>query len=384
MATLRFAAAAPTVPLCRLGAVSVVIAAALLAGCATRSTGIVDGPDPNPPAGLDRIADAVPRIEPLRIGGPNKPYEIFGQRYVPVTADEPLVQSGLASWYGRKFHGRPTSSGEIYDMHAMTAAHKTMPIPSYARVRNPANGREVVVRINDRGPFSDGRIIDLSYAAALRLDLLRGVSPVQVERLTFAQIRAGIGVATAMAAQASGSPPASSSQGAPIEWVTPVRVSAAGVPSTSPSTVPPMASTAVPVPVPVSAVTPVAVAVAVALPVTPAAPPAVAALSQAEVALAADLSDGPMLSGWWLQLGAFRQREGAMQLQMRAQRELPEGGVDMPAVAIFEGDALYRVQVGPYASSDSASMAAARLRQGTGVAPMLVERGAGGRPLAAR
>ena len=137
------------------------------------------------------MPDAVPRVEPLRIGGPNKPYEVLGRRYEPMTRDLPLMESGGASWYGRKFHGRPTASGEVYDMFAMTAAHKTMPIPSYARVRNPANGREVVVRINDRGPFVDGRVIDLSYTAALKLGVLNGVAPVEVQRITQAQIRAG-------------------------------------------------------------------------------------------------------------------------------------------------------------------------------------------------
>ncbi|MEY3474461.1 MAG: hypothetical protein RL087_919 [Pseudomonadota bacterium] len=149
-----------------------------------------DGPPLQVPPGLERTPDAVPRIEPLRAGGPNKPYEALGRRYVPMTADEPLLERGGASWYGRKYHGRPTSSGEPYDMFAMTAAHPTMPIPSYARVTNPANGRQVIVRVNDRGPFVPGRVIDLSYTAALRLDLLRGVAPVEVERLTHEAIRA--------------------------------------------------------------------------------------------------------------------------------------------------------------------------------------------------
>jgi rare lipoprotein A len=149
-----------------------------------------DGPPANPPAGLAQTPDATPRIEPLRAGGPNKPYEVLGQRHVPLTADLPFSESGAASWYGRKFHGQPTSSGEIYDMFAMTAAHKTMPIPSYARVTNPANGRVVVVRVNDRGPFVAGRVIDLSYTAALKLGVLAGVAPVQVQRLTFDEIRA--------------------------------------------------------------------------------------------------------------------------------------------------------------------------------------------------
>ena len=165
--------------------------AVLLAACSTRPTR--DGPDVRPPPDLAQRPDAEPRIEPLRSGGPNKPYEIFGRRYAPLTADLPLQESGGASWYGRKFHGQPTASGEIYDMYAMTAAHKTMPIPSYAVVRNPANGRAVVVRVNDRGPFVDGRVIDLSYTAALKLGLLAGVAPVQVQRLTFADIRAGVG-----------------------------------------------------------------------------------------------------------------------------------------------------------------------------------------------
>ena len=149
-----------------------------------------DGPPLSVPPGLAQVPNAVPRVEPLRPGGPNKPYEVAGRQYVPLTTDLPLVQRGGASWYGRKYHGRPTSSGEPYDMFAMTAAHTTMPIPSYARVTNPANGRQVIVRINDRGPFVPGRVIDLSYTAALKLDTLRVVTPVVVERLTHDAIRA--------------------------------------------------------------------------------------------------------------------------------------------------------------------------------------------------
>ena len=164
----------------------------LMTGCATRPVSADrDGPLPNPPAELAKVPDAVPRLEPIRVGGPNKPYEVLGERYLPLTGDDPYVDRGLASWYGRKFHGRPTASGEVYNMYAMTAAHATLPIPSYARVRNPANGKEVIVRINDRGPFHKGRIIDLSYTAALKLDLLRGVAPVEVRRITYAEIRAG-------------------------------------------------------------------------------------------------------------------------------------------------------------------------------------------------
>jgi rare lipoprotein A len=147
-------------------------------------------PAPAPPAAAPQPGDAVPRVERIARGAPNVPYEVNGRHYVPERDDVPLLQTGIASWYGKPFHGRPTASGEVYDMHAMTAAHKTMPLPSYARVRNPANGREVIVRVNDRGPFKAGRIIDLSQAAARRLRI-SGVAPVVVTRLTHDEIRSG-------------------------------------------------------------------------------------------------------------------------------------------------------------------------------------------------
>jgi len=138
-----------------------------------------DGPGANPPPNLEQIADAQPRIEPLNRAA-NRPYEVFGKRYVPLTSLQPFHQRGIASWYGRRFNGKPTSSGEPYDMYAMTAAHTVLPIPSYARVTNLANGRSVVVRINDRGPFHSGRIIDLSYAAAHKLGYV-GAGSARVE-----------------------------------------------------------------------------------------------------------------------------------------------------------------------------------------------------------
>jgi rare lipoprotein A len=142
-----------------------------------------DGPGGSPPANLDQLADAVPRVEPLHRYA-NRPYNRFGKDYVPMTALAPFRQTGIASWYGRRFHGQPTSSGEIYDMYAMTAAHPTLPVPSYARVTNPANGRSVVVRVNDRGPFHAERIIDLSYAAAWKLGIVNsGSARVVVEAI---------------------------------------------------------------------------------------------------------------------------------------------------------------------------------------------------------
>lgn len=131
-----------------------------------------------------------PRVERLAQGAPNVPYEINGERYVPVRGDASMVQVGIASWYGKPFHGRRTANGEVYDMHRMTAAHKTMPLPSYAVVRNLNNGRWVVVRVNDRGPFKTGRVIDLSYAAAKALGI-QGLGKVEVTRLTHDAIREG-------------------------------------------------------------------------------------------------------------------------------------------------------------------------------------------------
>lgn len=127
-----------------------------------------DGPGANPPADLASIPDAIPRAEPLHRFA-NRPYQVLGRDYVPLTSVAPFRQEGVGSWYGRRFNGAATSSGEPYDMYGMTAAHPTLPIPSYARVTNLANGRSVVVRINDRGPFHSDRIIDLSYTAAWKL-----------------------------------------------------------------------------------------------------------------------------------------------------------------------------------------------------------------------
>jgi rare lipoprotein A len=161
-----------------------------------------DGPPASVPDDLDGVPDAVPRDEPFHKYA-NRPYTVFGQTYVPVVNKEPGKERGLASWYGRKFHGQKTSSGEIYDMFAMTAAHKTLPIPSYARVTNLANGKSVVVRVNDRGPFHSKRIIDLSYAAAKKIGILaKGSGMVEVER-----VFAGMPSEPVQAAAASSAPP---------------------------------------------------------------------------------------------------------------------------------------------------------------------------------
>ncbi len=140
-----------------------------------------DGPGLFAPSNLEEIPDAVPRMEPL-LSGPMRPYVVLGKGYVPMTRLEPYKDRGIATWYGRRYHGKPTSSGEAYDMYAMTAAHTLLPIPSYVRVTNLANKKSVVVRVNDRGPFIGNRLIDLSYTAAYKLGLATaGSGMVEVE-----------------------------------------------------------------------------------------------------------------------------------------------------------------------------------------------------------
>lgn len=172
---------------------AMVCLSALLCACGgTRTLGSldknaqVDGPPPahKTPKDLASIPDAVPKIEPLsRYGNPDS-YQVLGKTYHVLESSTGYKARGIASWYGRKFHGRTTSSGEPYDMFLMTAAHRTLPLPSYVRVTNLNNGRHVVVRVNDRGPFHSDRILDLSYAAAVRLDMIgNGTAPVEVVAL---------------------------------------------------------------------------------------------------------------------------------------------------------------------------------------------------------
>ena len=154
-----------------------------------------DGPPDSVPANLADIPEAVPRDEPYNRFA-NKPYTVFGRTYVPVLNKEPTKERGIASWYGKKFHGQKTASGETYDMFAMTAAHPTLPIPSYARVTNLKTGKSTIVRINDRGPFHSDRIIDLSYAAASRIGIAApGSGMVEVERV-FSATGAPVVIAT--------------------------------------------------------------------------------------------------------------------------------------------------------------------------------------------
>ena len=303
-----------------------------------------DGAEARSPQDLAQVPDAEPRDEAIRSGGPNKPYEVLGRQYVPITQDRSFTERGLASWYGRKFHGRRTANGELYDMYAMSAAHPTLPLPSYARVRNPANGREVVVRINDRGPFHPGRIVDLSYTAALKLDLLRGVAPVELERITLEAIRSGSWRRAAPAG------PQRLSAGAAV-----VAIAKNPGPAAAP-----VVNEAMPAP-------------------SPAPIDALLAGAKADAGVPAPSAavDAPALpdvaqgSGFWIQLGAFRQRGGAEDFQRRVAAELDWLG---DKLAVFSDAALFRLQAGPYASRDEARSAAERIRGALQLVPVVLER----------
>lgn len=163
---------------------------------------------PDAPLDVSHVPDAVPKVEPRTSAGNKSPYTVLGKTYTLLPEDAPYVEEGLASWYGKKFHGHQTSNGEIYNMYGMTAAHKTLRIPTYVKVTNLDNQRSVIVRVNDRGPFHGDRIIDLSYAAARKLDYAeRGTARVKVEAIdpvAWANSRNG---STEVMAQAASVPP---------------------------------------------------------------------------------------------------------------------------------------------------------------------------------
>ncbi|VFR31723.1 Rare lipoprotein A precursor [plant metagenome] len=276
-----------------------------------------DGPHDSPPSNLDAIPDAVPRIEPLS-AGTMRPYVIFGKRYVPDTTDRPYKARGRASWYGRKFHGNSTSNGEKYDMYAMTAAHTTLPIPSYVRVTRVGTNKTVVLRVNDRGPFHDGRIIDLSYVAAHKLGIIGpGSGEVIVERILPDEIR------EIQAGRAAANPGAQA---------------VAYEPAPAPQ--------AQPLPPPVAAI------------------PASSAPTQAAVG-----EPDTGARGVFLQLGAFGEAGNAHALAGRVGTAFSPG--ETPAINVHQSGAFYRVRIGPYADRMSAERAAQDVANRTGVIPSL-------------
>lgn len=268
-----------------------------------------DGPGQDIPEGLLSTPDAEPKIEPLA-KGPSKPYTVFDRTYVPITDGRAHVERGVGSWYGKKFHGKKTASGEVYDMFRMTAAHPTLPIPSYARVTNLRNGKQVIVRINDRGPFHSARIIDLSYTAALKLDYIRGGSvELEVERLLpdeIARLQAN------RRTTPSGADPL---QALLKEQPTP---SQASVPSESSAPIPPSASD----------------------------------------------------TGFFLQFGAYAQEQNALAMRDRLLSGWP---AKLPAPKVVQSKGLYRLHSGPFESRETAAEAARQLKVASQIQTTLVQ-----------
>lgn len=281
-----------------------------------------DGPGDNPPPNLADVPDAEVRNDPL-LPRSNRPYVVFGKTYTPITGDQPYVQRGIGSWYGKKFHGQRTSSGELYDMYKMTAAHPTLPIPSYARLTNLANGAQVIVRVNDRGPFHSNRAIDVSYTAALKLGLLgKGSHELQIERILPAEID------RMLAARAAGQPAASPLVLAPKPVVA---TGAAG---------------------------------------SPAFESLVQGSGQATDGAGAGAANGADKGGYYLQLGAYARAENAEAVRGRLARMIDKLG----SLEVVQGGTVHRLFSGPFASRQAALLAAQALPAALALKPIVIQR----------
>lgn len=294
-----------------------------------------DGPGDNPPSNLDQVPDAVVRNDPP-LPRANRPYVVFGKTYTPMLGNQPYTERGIGSWYGKKFHGQRTSSGELYDMYKMTAAHPTLPIPSYARLTNLVSGNQVVVRINDRGPFHSSRAIDVSYTAALKLGLLgKGSHELQIERILPAEIERMI------AAQGA----------APARPVAPTT-------STPPSA---------PAPAPAQQ-RPAALAEIEALMRGDGSTPSAAPAATASATVAANVVATAAPAGaYYLQLGAYSRADNA-----EAARTRLTGAGAQGAMEVVQGGSVYRLFSGPFASRQEALQAAQALPAGQ--KPLVVQR----------
>ena len=270
-----------------------------------------DGPGDDIPDNLDEIPDAQPRSEPLHRFA-NNPYVVLGKSYVPATQLKPFRQRGIASWYGKKFHGQKTSIGETYDMFSMTAAHPTLAIPSYVRVSNVSTGKSVVVRVTDRGPFHADRVIDLSYAAAYRLGYVNnGSTLVEVEAI-LPGAASSASYAQATPATPAAKPPEAAAESDEIEQ----------------------------------------------LMNTLAAPPVPAPAAAAQ-------------KGVFLQLGAFSSAENAESLRSHLSRELEWLGEE---IQINASAGMHRVHLGPYSSRADADKVAEKIRVALGYKPAFIAR----------
>lgn len=276
-----------------------------------------DGPGDNPPADIDSIPDAVPRAE-TPLPRSNRPYSALGRRYTPMTEHTPYKQRGVASWYGKRYHGQKTSSGETYDMYSMTGAHTTLALPSYVRVTNPENGRSVVVRINDRGPFHDDRLIDLSYAAAYKLRLIeKGSGVVDVEALDERGKAIPLPSGKQAAADSNASKPQTTA--APLAPPAPTNDSAKPLPA-------PAADTA----------------------------PAVTTNTMNEPTISQPVS------GDYVQVGAFSLKANGDRLVETLQQQKLADNVQ---IENWYNAGTYRVRLGPYGSRQQAEAAAAKIKQ---------------------
>jgi rare lipoprotein A len=284
-----------------------------------------DGPGLNIPPNLEAVPDAVFKAEPYAKYA-NRPYSVFGQTYTPMLDDLPYSKQGVASWYGAKFHGQKTSSGELYDMYKMTAAHPTLPIPSYVRITSLDSGNQVVVRINDRGPFHASRLIDVSYTAALKLGLLgKGSHKVQVDRIL------------------AGDP----SKVATLRREANAEAAAAWAPDD---------------------ITTLALQDRMAFESAALALPAAAPVLPRP--LPEPLPDAVPKAGFYLQLGAYSRIAGAEEARARLQ----SAGVDGALLDVAQAGSVYRLYRGPFATRTEAQDAIRDLPAALGFKPLVIKR----------
>jgi len=304
-----------------------------------------DGPGDDPPPGLDSIPDAIPRHEPLRPAN-MRPYVALGKSYLPKTGHESYRERGVASWYGRRYHGQRTATGEVYDMYGMTAAHTTLPLPSYVRVTNIANGRSVVLRVNDRGPFLSDRLIDLSYTAAYKLDVLdTGSAFVEVESIL---------PGTAPGLQVAAAPAPTTIQVAVQDKVS--------------RSVPPETERSRSVPSDTERENEVAKPDLFQVAYIPA---DTGASVQGNPRSFTNADTGAASGGIYLQLGAFSAYDNADSFLARMRAELPSL---LSNLGIVAKDGLFKVHAGPYPDQRIARQAADKIAQSLSIKPMLLTR----------
>jgi rare lipoprotein A len=279
-----------------------------------------DGPGDNPPANIDAIPDAVPRVETLLVRA-NKPYVALGNSYTPMTEYQPYKKRGVASWYGKRYHGQKTSAGEVYDMYGMTGAHTVLPLPSYVRVTNPENQKSVIIRINDRGPFHSDRLIDLSYAASYKLGLAgKGSGIVDVEAID----------------------PRKFVQNAP--------------PASAPKAMPPTEASSVIVEPLKTANIP--------------APTVIESTSSSTSPSTQGKLTPPPVSGAFVQVGAFKSAENA---ELLSRKITGQNLVENTPVNSWYNQGIHRVRIGPYANRSEAELAAAKVKKALGLNTYIVD-----------